>query len=226
MSKVSYRCTLFNVTWCSRSSSYSSMSVRVSVGCTVFGWSKSGMWMGSRNSVVKQLNQLTSVQKCTYGELAGSALDLEQLLSPLSSAGCHIFKTLTANSTPIKSGQTSSMSVSLAAKVKKWLLIWTEEYRFVSVAQNQSLAGELESLLLRCDLFTMSMKRVICPSVCSFRDKPHWLVRWQHLCWRISYTVWAVTAGCWMWSHFIYWQFPESFCMTVCSMGNRVLFAF
>lgn len=43
-------------------------------------------------SVSKQLNQLTSAQNYTYGELAGSALDLEQLLSPLSSAGCHIFK--------------------------------------------------------------------------------------------------------------------------------------
>lgn len=50
------------------------------------------MWMGSLNSIVQQLNKLTSAQNCTYGELAGSALDLEQLLSPLSSAGCQIFQ--------------------------------------------------------------------------------------------------------------------------------------
>lgn len=64
----------------------------VSVGRTVFGRGKSGMRMGSLNSVFKQLNQLTSAQNCTYGELAGSALDLEQLLSPLSPTGCQIFK--------------------------------------------------------------------------------------------------------------------------------------
>lgn len=65
------------------------------------------MRMGGLNSVVQQLNKLTSAQNCTYGELAGSALDLEQLLSPLSSAGCQIFQLSQQIPLPIKYGQTS-----------------------------------------------------------------------------------------------------------------------
>ena len=59
--------------------------------CTALGLGVANLVCGWE-AVVKQLNQVTSAQHCTYGELAGSALDLEQLSSPLSSAGCQIFK--------------------------------------------------------------------------------------------------------------------------------------
>lgn len=76
-------------------------------------------------------------------------------------------------------------SLSLAVGVKKHLLIWVEECSFVSVAPNQSSAGKLE--WVRSDLLIVSMKGVICPSVHSFIDKPHW-VAWQgHLRWRIRW---------------------------------------
>lgn len=73
-----------------------------------------------------------------------------------------------------------------------------EEYHFVSVALNQSSAGELESVLLHCDLFTTSMKRVIRPSVCSFIDKPHRLAWRRHLRRRISCTLnkWRLLTEC------------------------------
>lgn len=74
-------------------------------------------------------------------------------------------------------------SLSLAVGVKKHLLIWAVECGFVSVAPNQSSAGKLE--WVHCDLLTVGMKGVICPSVCSFIDKPHWAAWQGHLHWRI-----------------------------------------
>ena len=73
-----------------------------------------------------------------------------------------------------------------------------EEYHFVSVALNQSSAGELESVLLHCDLFTTSIKRVIRPSVCSFIDKPHRPAWRRRLRWRISCTLnkWRLLMEC------------------------------
>lgn len=57
------------------------------------------------------------------------------------------------------------------------------------MAHSQSSAGELDSVLRHCDLFTASMKRVICHSVCSFLDKPRWRAWQWPLCWRISFTL-------------------------------------
>lgn len=76
------------------------------------------------------------------GSLAGSSLGAEQLSSPLSSAGCQIFKLSRQNSSPIRTGQTSP--------VCRWRLEWksgswceSEECGPVSVARNQSSAGRV-----------------------------------------------------------------------------------
>lgn len=167
MSKVSYR---YMLVWYDAAVSLST----VKVGCGVFGWGKSGMWKFHQTAEPAHL----SAKPCIW-RAGRISLGLRTAVRPIVFCRLSDLQTLRANSTPIKSGQTSPRA--FAARVKKWLLIWTEEYRFVSVAQNQSSAGELESVLLHCDLLTTRMKRVICPSVCSFIDKPRRLVWQRHL---------------------------------------------
>lgn len=124
-------------------------------------------------------------------ELAGWALNSVQPSRPLSSTVCQTFYLLTSNSPSIRLW--GPLIGSWGGKAYSWSE--PEECRFVSVAPNQSSAGKLK--WVPCDLLTDSMKGVICPSVHSFIDKPHWLAWQRHLRWRIrSMRAHIVLAAC------------------------------
>lgn len=145
-------------------------------GC---GWGNSAIRVGKK----KLFYHLTSVQNYTYGELAGSALDIEQLGSALSSASCQIFKL----------SLQIPLQLSPSKPLHECLIGSSSEKITLDLNGGVSLCyrGSESKLIWRAganSLWCVSIEGVLCPSVCSFIDKLHWLVWQKHLCYRMRCT--------------------------------------